>query len=89
MATWCWAQVSMNLVTITQQYNSTRWECPQNGWFKLNTNGGVDINFGNIRLRDLMRGLEVKWVVGYERNIGVSSVLDAEFQAIVDGLKTA
>ncbi|MBA0661046.1 hypothetical protein Goklo_012959, partial [Gossypium klotzschianum] len=34
------------------------------------------------------RGSEGQWVVGYRRNIGVSSILDAKLQAIVDGLKT-
>lgn len=43
---------------------------------------------GMQQQRDLVRGSEGEWVVVYGKNIGVSSVLDAELQAIADGLKT-
>lgn len=79
----------MNLAFNSQQQASMRCENPQNGWFKLNTDCGVDVNSGNATAGGLVRGPKGDWVLCYGRNLGISSVLEAELQAISDGFKTS
>ncbi|KAK5813453.1 hypothetical protein PVK06_028903 [Gossypium arboreum] len=68
---------------------STEWECPRVGWFKLNTDGGVDVNFENATVSGLIRCSNGNWVLGYGWNMGVHLILDAKLQAIIDGMNMA
>lgn len=56
------------------------------GWFELNTDGEVDVNAENARASGLMKCLNGSWVLRYGWNMGVNWVLNADLQAIIDGM---
>ncbi|MBA0554763.1 hypothetical protein Golob_013849, partial [Gossypium lobatum] len=57
--------------------------------FKLNMDGGVDVNSRNAMASGLIRCSNGNWVLGYGRIMGVHLVLDVELQAIIDGMNMA
>ncbi|GLT98322.1 hypothetical protein SLE2022_158310 [Rubroshorea leprosula] len=56
-----------------------RLDKPPEGYFKLNTDGSALKNLGPAAYGGLIRDTLGKWVVGFTRNIGITSVLGAEF----------
>ncbi|PPE00680.1 hypothetical protein GOBAR_DD02298 [Gossypium barbadense] len=92
-----WSEENRNMALFTDQHLSIEkgimvtetWEASEDGWFKLNTDGSVGLNSGNATTRGLVRGPSGNWVFGYGKNIGTTSVLEAELQAIVDGIRMA
>ncbi|MBA0701929.1 hypothetical protein Goari_027238 [Gossypium aridum] len=84
-----WSKVLMRVTFESQQIVFTWWEALRTRWYKLNMNGGVDMRSGSAIAGGIVRSYQGDWVVGYGRNIGVSSILEAELRAIVDGLETA
>ncbi|KAK5770546.1 hypothetical protein PVK06_046697 [Gossypium arboreum] len=89
MTSWSWAKVSMKLGATLQQQNSLCWEKLLIGWVKLIKDDGVHGKSGNATAGVLVRGHKGDWVVDYGCNLGVSLVLEAELQAILDGVKIA
>ena len=63
-----------------------RWEKLGLGWVKLNTDGSSLGNPGLAGGGGLIRDEEGAWVVGFARNIGISSSFIAELWALRDGL---
>lgn len=63
-----------------------RWEKPGRGWVKLNTDGSSLGNPGLAGGGGLIRDEEGAWVVGFARNIGISSSFIAELWALRDRL---
>ncbi|GLT31839.1 hypothetical protein SLA2020_065470 [Shorea laevis] len=54
-----------------------RWDKPPEGFFKLNTDGSALKNPGPVACGGLIRDSLGKWVAGFARNVGITSVLGA------------
>ena len=65
------------------------WDKPQEGWFKLNSNGASLGNPGKARGGGLIRDSCGRWIKGYMRYIGIITSIIAEFWALRDGLTLA
>ena len=63
-----------------------RWEKPQQGWIRLNTDGSTLGNPGRARGGGILRDDQGNWVAGFSRNIGFSTSFIAELWALSDGL---
>lgn len=66
--------------------NLIRWERPESGWLKLNTDGSYDDLLGNARGGSLIRDEQGQWVAGFTRKIGRANSFIAEAWALRDGL---
>ena len=69
--------------------NPIRWNKPDQGWFKLNSDGASQGNPGLAGRGGLIRDHDGKWVKSYMRNIGQATSVAAEFWALRDGLMLA
>ncbi|KAK9984218.1 hypothetical protein SO802_033743 [Lithocarpus litseifolius] len=65
---------------------SIRWEKPNAGWMKLNTDGSSIGTLGLAGSGGVIRDEEGKWVIGYGRKIGSANSFLAELWALRDGL---
>ena len=63
-----------------------RWERPRRGWWKLNTDGSSLGNPGSAGGGGVLRDEMGSWVLGFSRNIGVTSSFEAELWVLRDGL---
>ena len=63
-----------------------RWERPRRGWWKLNTDGSSLGNPGLAGGGGILRDEMGSWVLGFSRNIGVTSSFEAKLWALRDGL---
>ena len=66
-----------------------RWNKPDQGWFKLNSDGASQGNLGRAGRGGLIRDHDGKWVKSYMRNIGQATSVATEFWALRDGLMLA
>ena len=64
----------------------TRWEKPEVGWFRLNSDGSLSGNPGPAGSGGLIRNGEGGWVYGYARKIGITMSFAIELQGLKDGL---
>ena len=62
--------------------NPICWNKPDQGWFKLNSDGTSQGNPGRAGGGSLIRDHDGKWVKGYMRNIGQATSVAAEFWAL-------
>ena len=63
-----------------------RWEKPEQGWSKLNTNGSWNAALGSAAGGGLIRDSWGNWVVGFARKLGSANSFTAEVWALRDGL---
>ena len=63
-----------------------QWKRPSHGWVKLNTDGSSLGNPGPAGGGGVIRDEEGAWIVGFARNIGITSSYLAELWASRDGL---
>ncbi|KAL4346274.1 hypothetical protein GQ457_17G023140 [Hibiscus cannabinus] len=63
------------------------WQPPQQGWFCLNIDAAVKAvtNMGSIE--GIIRGSSGEWIIGYTKQIGHVSPLQAELWSILVGLE--
>ncbi|KAH1089203.1 hypothetical protein J1N35_016460 [Gossypium stocksii] len=54
----------------------------------MQASGIVRCSHGSAIASGIVRCSQGDWIVGYGHNIGVSSILEVELRAIVDGLET-
>lgn len=75
----------------SKQYSAipVRWHKPDEGWFKLNSDGASIGNLGSAGGGELIHDHNGNWVKGYMRNIGVATSIIAEFWALRDGFRLA
>ncbi|XP_019252804.1 PREDICTED: uncharacterized protein LOC109231610 [Nicotiana attenuata] len=69
-----------------------KWEPPPRGCFKLNTDGAVKgkVGIGGIGgIGGIFRNHNGDWILGYMENIPYTSILEAEFRALIKGLQLA
>ena len=66
--------------------NLVRWNKPEEGWFKLNTDGASLGNPGKAGGGGVIHNCNGNWVKGYKRRVGVATSIIAEFWALRDGL---
>ena len=62
-----------------------RWEKPEAGWFKLNSDDSSTSNPGPADSGGLIRNGEGDWACGYARKIGVIMSFAAELWGLRDG----
>lgn len=55
-----------------------RWEKPEQGWLKLNTDGSWNATLGKAEGRGLIRDGLGNWVVGFTRKMGSVNSFTAE-----------
>ena len=65
------------------------WRKPEQGWFKLNSDGASQGNPGKAGGGGLIWDHQGMWIKGYIRRIGVVSSFAAECWALRDGLLLA
>ena len=63
-----------------------RWEKPDLGWLKLNTDGSFDDLSGVAGGGGLIRDEQGNWLAGYTRKVGRANSFVAEAWALRDGL---
>ena len=63
-----------------------KWEKPDMGWVKLNTDGAADVAAGSAGGGGLIRDDQGNWIIGFTRKIGKTSSFLAETWALRDGL---
>ena len=63
-----------------------RWEKPQVGWKKLNTDSASKGNSGLARCGGVARDENGRWIAGFSRHIGVTSSFEAELWGLREGL---
>ncbi|OIT27443.1 putative ribonuclease h protein, partial [Nicotiana attenuata] len=66
-----------------------KWEPPQEGCFKLNTDGAAKGKNGIGGAGGILRNHNGSWMLGYMENIPYTSTLGAEFRALLRGLQLA
>ncbi|KAL4340467.1 hypothetical protein GQ457_08G018660 [Hibiscus cannabinus] len=64
----------------------TSWECPPDGWVKINTDGAVTGRLNLATIGGVMRNNVGAWIFGFSRGVGCCSVLMAELWAVHDAL---
>ena len=64
----------------------SRWKRLSHGWVKLNTDGSSLGNPGPAGGGGVIRDEEGAWIVGFARNIGITSSYLAELWTSQDGL---
>ena len=63
-----------------------RWEKPDQGWWKLNTDGSLVAALGSATGGGLIRDSKGNWVTGFTRKLGNANSFTAEVWALRDGL---
>lgn len=63
-----------------------RWERPDDGRMKLNTDGAASVSLGLAGAGGVIRDDRGNWVVGFSRKIGKTNSFVAEIWALRDGL---
>ena len=86
-------QASEFMHCVTQPRCSSRmiirqikWEKPNTGWVKLNTDGFADIAAGTAGGGGLIRDDRGSWIMSFTRKIGKADSFLAEIWALCDGL---
>ncbi|KAL1164088.1 hypothetical protein V6Z11_A06G046400 [Gossypium hirsutum] len=81
-----WAKIISKISIVNQTTVHVRWCWPLDGWYKLNTDGGVNQMAGAAVGGRWIRDSMGRWVTGFSRNIGCCLVLMVELWAVYDGL---
>ena len=63
-----------------------RWEKPQVGWVRLNTDGSAIGNPGRAGGGGILQDDQGRWIASFSKNIGLSTSFMAELWALSDGL---
>ncbi|KAL0006038.1 hypothetical protein SO802_013599 [Lithocarpus litseifolius] len=69
-----------------KRIRNIRWEKPEVGWMKLNTDGASNAVLGLAGGGGLIRDEAGRWVVGFSRKLGKVNSFLAELWALKDGL---
>lgn len=69
--------------------SSLCWSKPPTGFFKLNIDGTRQGSSGKIGAGGIIRCSSGNWINGFDANLGVGEVLDAETWGLFHGLKLA
>ena len=79
----CAAQPRSHKRMVTKRI---RWEKPDQGWLKLNTDGSWNAPLGSAAGGGVIRDSLGNWVVGFARKLGSANSFTAEVWALRDGL---
>ena len=82
--TWCVASISNPSRKVMKQI---RWEKPQMGWYKLNTDGAAGLGVDRTGCGGIIRDEHGQWITGFARRIGAANSLTAELWGLRDGLQ--
>ncbi|KAK9044021.1 hypothetical protein V6N11_072344 [Hibiscus sabdariffa] len=66
-----------------------RWQAPQEGWIKINTDAAVAGSDRLATIGGVFRDHTRKWIFGFSRKVGVSTVIIAKLWAIHDAFQQA
>ncbi|XP_070004941.1 uncharacterized protein [Nicotiana sylvestris] len=66
-----------------------RWHKPPKRWFKLNIDASFNSNNQKYGLGGVFRNANGNWVVGFAKSSHASGSIQAEIEALLEGLKTA
>ncbi|MFQ6624777.1 hypothetical protein Gotur_004434 [Gossypium turneri] len=58
-------------------------------WIQLNSDGVVNEDFGFATVKGILRDRYDRWILGYNRFVGICSILDAELWDILKGFAIA
>ncbi|KAH1080815.1 hypothetical protein J1N35_020576 [Gossypium stocksii] len=59
-----------------------RWQRPESGWFKVNTDSARQLDSGFAATGGLVKDENGVWHSGFARNIGICSIVEAELWGI-------
>ncbi|KAK8624768.1 hypothetical protein V6N13_089654 [Hibiscus sabdariffa] len=68
---------------------TSRWQEPEPGWICLNVDASATPNSSFGSIEGVFRNRTRSWILGFQKQIGVVSVLQAELWAIFIGLQIA
>ena len=63
-----------------------RWDKPQAGWFRLNSDGSASASSGRAGCGRLIRNNRGEWVGGFSRRLGCLNSFTVELWGLRDGL---
>ncbi|KAE8714290.1 hypothetical protein F3Y22_tig00110198pilonHSYRG00127 [Hibiscus syriacus] len=66
-----------------------RWTPPPQGWVKSNIDGARSLNEGKASCRGVIQGNSSEWVVGFAKNIGMCTIVEAKLWGVLIGLQQA
>ena len=82
-----YALVAQNTITRQPQIErNIRWERPNRGWHKLNTDGSSLGNPGMASGGGILHSESGTWIKAFTRKIGITTSFVAELWALRDGL---
>lgn len=94
LANWALAQgaetagaIHLGIFTRFREPIPVRWTIPPPGYFKLNTDGSVNLTTKHASAGGIIRNDEGIWVKGFTINIGEASIFMAELWGLREGLK--
>ena len=79
----------MSKDSTCSNYLLLSWKKPPLNFFKLNIDGTKSVASGKIGAGGIIRDHNGNWVSGFQINLGVGEILDAEAWALYYGLKLA
>jgi hypothetical protein len=62
------------------------WQCPPEGWIKLNCDGAYKRSINLVGHGDLLRDSDGRWLKGYARKIGMCDTLHVEMWRMFFGI---
>ncbi|KAK8487554.1 hypothetical protein V6N11_066540 [Hibiscus sabdariffa] len=65
-----------------------RWRRLPKGWYKLNCDGAVVPGSEDAMCGGVVRDAAGHWSIGFNRRIGICSILESELWGVYEGLKT-
>ncbi|KAE8698949.1 hypothetical protein F3Y22_tig00110597pilonHSYRG01147 [Hibiscus syriacus] len=80
---------TINTPVHQNTHDQGHWKPPPAGWFCLNTDGGVATHSGDGSIGGVLRDSSGSWLGSFAKNIGVSTLLQAELWTIYVGLQVA
>ncbi|KAK8579594.1 hypothetical protein V6N12_069909 [Hibiscus sabdariffa] len=80
----------LNATAVVRQATRSmiRWHRPPKGWCKLNNDGVVAASSGDSAYGGVIYNATGDWLIGFNRRLGIFSVLESKLWGIYEGLMT-
>ncbi|KAF7801779.1 putative ribonuclease H-like domain-containing protein [Senna tora] len=68
----------INFVSMNEIFREYKWNPPDEGWIKFNTDGSYNLNSSDICCGGVARDYNGNWIAGFLRKLGRGDVLSAK-----------